>query len=153
MDKAKNLETLKEDYEVIRKKYNLPDFTWMNSEFGIENLQEHKSETLIRQIRYNIMKRITSAVNWFEMFVNPQRAPFFLLSVMSKLTDADKELMQKLYKKNSSIEFEMWVLDSNPYNEKTEAEFVKNTIKQYKEIAVDILKFSQRIEKLYKAKE
>ena len=45
------LEQLKKDYEVIRKKYNLPGFKELNEDFYIEEIAESETDILLRKIR------------------------------------------------------------------------------------------------------
>ena len=48
-----DLKKLKEEYKKIQKKYDLPSFEELNSDFSIEKAADTETEYLIREINQN----------------------------------------------------------------------------------------------------
>ena len=128
-----NLEKLKKEYELLRKKYELPSFKEMNEEFEIEKLQEKETETLTREIRRCLAEKNIAYLRFAEMFMNPQQAPMFFFSIIKGLNGSEKKQLEELYLHLGKLEIENIALDTS-YNEKNDTEFIKKFIKEWKEI-------------------
>lgn len=132
----KQLERLKSDYNALQKKYCLPDFNFLNQNFDIEILAEDESEILLKRIRKNITEKISSGLRALEMFLNPQNAPVFIFKVIKTFSSTDKIIIESLYHKFAEYEIEAFGLE-NSYDEKKEAEFIKNVCADWKETSED----------------
>ncbi len=132
-----NLARLKKEYSLFEKKYQLPKFSELNIEFEIEKLQEHETDLLLREIRRAIGDKTVAFLKFFEVFLNPQAAPLFLLSAIKSLNAHDKIKIEKIYKRIVLIEVQAIALDIE-YEEKKEAEFIKNTYKNWKDMKEDL---------------
>ena len=132
-----NLARLKKEYSLFEKKYQLPKFSELNIEFEIEKLQEHETDLLLREIRRAIGDKTVAFLKFFEVFLNPQAAPLFLLSAIKSLNAHDKIKIEKIYKRIVLIEVQAIALDIE-YEEKKEAEFIKNTYKTWKDMKEDL---------------
>lgn len=132
-----NLAKLKKEYVVFEKKYQLPKFSELNIEFEIEKLQENETDLLLREIRRTISDKTVAFMKFFEIFLNPQAAPLFMLSAIKSLNAADKIKIEKIYNKIVAIEIHAITLDVE-YDERKEAEFIKNTYKNWKEMKEDL---------------
>lgn len=132
-----NLAKLKKEYSLFEKKYQLPKFSELNIEFEIEKLQERETDLLLREIRRTISDKTVAFLKFFEVFLNPQAAPLFLLSAIKSLNAHDKIKIEKIYKKIVLIEVQAISLDIE-YEEKKEAEFIKNTYKNWKDMKEDL---------------
>lgn len=132
-----NLTKLKKEYSLFEKKYQLPKFSELNIEFEIEKLQERETDLLLREIRRTISDKTVAFLKFFEVFLNPQAAPLFLLSAIKSLNAHDRIKIEKIYKKIVLIEVQAISLDIE-YEEKKEAEFIKNTYKNWKDMKEDL---------------
>ena len=145
-DNKKNLETLKQEYKKIQKKYELPEFDSLNEEFYIEKVAEIETDFLLREIRKMVSDKLVNYLKFFEMFVNPATAPVFVHSIIKTLDNESKQTIQNIYKKLSKREVELIELDLN-YKEEKEAEFIKSVVEDWKEIKKDLTKVIEFINK------
>lgn len=141
------LENLKKQYESLRKKYSLPEFSKLNQEFEIEKIQERETELLLREIRHSISERIAAFLHFIELFLNPTMAPVFVLSAMKSISENDKELIEKLYRELATIELNSVALDVS-YDEKKEAIFIKDVSRKWQATKPELENFSKLLIKL-----
>lgn len=132
--KAKKLEfgldTLKENYEKLKGKHNLPSFSQLNEEFEIERVADHETDMLLREIRKAITEKAVAFLRFLELVLNPTNAPFFMFAILKNLTASDKKLIEEIYQKLCEFEIKAISLDMG-YNEKAEAEFIKDALKKW----------------------
>ena len=128
---SSNLEDLKKTYEVLKQKYNLPEFYELNKFFDIEEV-EVESDFLLRKIRRVIAERISSYSRFADFVLNPSNAPMFFFKLLKKLDDSDKEMLGNIYELLGKIEIEMISLDLD-YSEVKEADFIKRVSKLFNE--------------------
>ncbi|MEM3405358.1 MAG: hypothetical protein QW117_00040 [Candidatus Pacearchaeota archaeon] len=122
------LENFKEKYEIIRRKYNLPKFSDINKEFEIEKICRKETEFLIRNIRREIIERITHYLRFLEALINPSNAPLLFFALANKLTEKEKKILNDLYSTLSSYLVKSIYLD----NINEEEEDVKLIMEIYK---------------------
>ena len=136
------LDVLKEKYEKLKEKYNLPEFYDLNKLFDIEDI-DADSDFFLRKIRRVIADRIAGYSRFVEVILNPSNAPVFFFNLIKKLELKDKELIKEAYEVLGNLELEMMGLDLD-YSEKKEAEFLKNIVlvfdKTIRPIFLDVLK-------------
>ena len=138
-EKDGDLKKLKESYSFLEKKYNLPEFKFLNENFEIEQISSEDTELLLKRIRKQMTEKISSGLRALEMFLNPQNSPLFIFNILKSFSQSDKELIQELYKKFSWFEIEAFGLE-NSYNEEKEAQFIRDVSKEWKEISYDFNK-------------
>jgi hypothetical protein len=141
--KEKNLPKLKEEYELLKKKYKLPDFTYLNENFEIENILVDDTQLLLKSIRKHITEKLFFTLRTLEMFANPQNAPMFMIKIIKHLSENEKDLTKQLYRKMSYYEIDAFGLESI-YDEKKEADFIIKVSDDWKI-------FSQDLNKIYLA--
>lgn len=134
-----NLEKLREKYELLKKKYGLPEFKFTNDNFEIENIDVKETELLAKMIRKHITEKIFYVLRSLEMFLNPQNAPLFIFDIIKSFSEPEKQLIKALYSKLSQYEIEAFGLEAG-YNEKKEAEFIKKFSEDWKDISEDLNK-------------
>ena len=140
------LEKLKKQYEILRKKYSLPSFQELNEDFDIEKLQDKETDILSREVRRVMVERNLSYLRFIEMFLNPTNAPVFFLALVKTMDVKDKAALNEIYLKLGKFELESIKLD-NEYDEKKDAEFIKNFYKQWQEIKQGFGKLMENLEK------
>lgn len=144
------LEKLKKDYEKLQKKYKLPGFQLLNEEFEIERIAEHETDMLLREIRKAITEKVIAFLRFLELIINPSAAPFFLLSIIKYFSASDKKLVEEIYKKMCEFEIKAISLDMK-YNEKAEAEFIKDAYKKWQSLHDEFEEMSKAIDKAWNA--
>ncbi|MFZ5954802.1 MAG: hypothetical protein ACOYT4_00060 [Nanoarchaeota archaeon] len=146
--KLNELEKLKKDYEEIRKKYSLPEFKKLAEEFDIEKISERDSSFLLRDIRRTMGEKLSAYLHLFEIFLNPANPPMFIYSMLKNLSDSEKQKIKQLYKTISKFEIAIMKLDTI-YNEKEEAEFIKNTFAEWNGFKKEIFSILNECEKKF----
>jgi len=134
-----SLEELKNNYEILRKKYALPEFKQLNEEFDIEKVAENETECLLREIRKAIMDKAIAYLRFIEMLLNPTNAPLFFLALIKGLSVDDRKILEKLYDKIGHFEIDVIELDCQ-YSEEDEAGFIKKATKEWKIISDNMIK-------------
>ncbi len=151
MAEESEIKKLEKKYEKIRKKYSLPSFKDMNEDFDIEKLQEKETTLLIREIRRAVMEKNNGYLRFCEMFMNPSHAPLFFLGLAKNFDGNEKNLVKQVYLKLGKFEIKSIELD-NKYEEKKEAEFIRNFCKEWEEIKDNFGKIINSLEDSWERK-
>lgn len=138
---GKSLTDFKRDYEVLRKKYSLPDYVFMNQNFEIELLSDIETDLLVKRIRKQVNDRVSAGLRTMEIFMNPQNAPLFILNALRGFNSAEKDIINVLYKKFAQFELEAFSLE-NKYDEKKEGEFIKNICAEWENLTKEMEKLT-----------
>jgi len=131
------LNNVKKQYEPLKKKYKLPEFSKLNEEFEIEKVQEKETDFLLREIRRAISEKIAAFLRFFELYVNPQAAPVFVLVSLKNLAAKEKEIIEKAYKELVALELAAVSLDIS-YNEPREAQAILRVFKKWQELKPEL---------------
>ncbi|MBI5149112.1 hypothetical protein HZA33_05520 [Candidatus Pacearchaeota archaeon] len=144
------LEKLKQDYVKLKSKYRLPEFDKLNRDFEVEKVSERETDYLLRELRKVIAEKEIAVLRFLEMLLNPSNAPFFIFTVIKNLSASDKKVIEKIYSAICEFEISAVALDLI-YDEKKEAEFIKNAVKKWDSMQDDLEEFSDLIYRAYKA--
>ncbi len=140
-----SLEKLKKEYEILKLKYNLPEFSGLNKMFDIEEI-ESETDYLLRKIRRAMSEKSSGYLRFAETILNPSNAPMFFFKLVKKLDSEDKEFLTKVYDILGNIEIEIISLELD-YNEEREAQFIKKTFNIFnKEIKDRLLEIVKKLE-------
>lgn len=134
--KKQTLEDLKKDYVKYQKKYKLPSFQQLNEDFSIERIVEVETDYLLREIRKTISDKLFNYLRFVEGILNPVNAPMFVFSIIKALTENEKQIFSEMYKKLAKMEIQLFEIDIS-YDEKKEADFIKQSYKLWQEIKKD----------------
>ena len=105
------LEELKEKYQIIQKKYSLPEFDKLNEDFHIEKVAEHESDYLIREVRRFVAEKILNYLRFVETILHPVNASMFVFSFIKTLSSEEKNILSDVYKKLAKREVQLIGLD------------------------------------------
>lgn len=130
-EEQEGLEKLKEDFEKLKVKHDLPSFYDLNKFFDIEEIS-HETEFLLRKIRRTISEKISNYLRFIEIIINPSNAPVFFFKLVKKLDKKDQEILSEIYGSIGNLEIEIISLDLD-YSEEKEAEFIKKIFKLFNE--------------------
>ena len=146
------LNEIKKSYEPLRRKYKLPEFSELNKEFEIEKTQEHETEFILREIRKDVGEKVGAFLRFLETILNPVMGPIFILNSIKNLNNKDKDLIKENYEILVDLEIKAISLDVD-YNEKAEAEFIKEAYKKWQDIKPDIKEIIDSLRKAQETKE
>lgn len=142
-----SLDELKNQYEPLRKKYGLPVFEKLNEDFDIEKAQDKETNYLLREFRREVTDKVAAFLRFFELFLNPQAAPLFVLGMLKNLSLHEKDIIMKIYKELVALEIEAVNLDIK-YSEKTEAEFIKYSFKRWQILKPELEKIGNGLKRM-----
>lgn len=137
--KSNPLNELISKYNILKVKYNLPEFSKLNELFDIEEINP-ETQLLLKKIRENIEEKISEYTRFIEVILNPSNATIFFFKILKKLDSSDRESLSLIYERLSKFELKTISLDIK-YKEESEAEFIKETYNIFnKEMKEDLLK-------------
>ncbi len=139
-----DLEELKKNYIPLQKKYRLPEFNVLNKDFDVEKAQDKETQFLLREFRREVTDKIAAFLRFFELFLNPQSAPLFVLSISKNLSLHEKEIIAKIYKELVAMEIEAVNLDIT-YSESEEAKFIRETFLKWQELKPEVERIGQAL--------
>lgn len=87
---------IKESYEKLRKKHNLPDFDKINNEFEIGTLE--KDDFLIRAVRRRMAEKLSHFAKFLEDLLSPDTS-FASMNECRDITDAEKQNIFEMFQK------------------------------------------------------
>ncbi len=140
------LTKLKEDYEKLRKRHNLPSFKELNEDFQIEKAAETETEILVREVRRFVGDKLMNYMRFIESLLNPVNVPMFVFSIIKLIDAEEKKRLSEIYKKLMKKEVKFIELDLE-FNEEKEAQFIKDSYEFWQEMKKDMLKVMDKINK------
>ena len=117
------IKELKNSYDLLAKKYKLPDFKEVNENFEIEK-RDKESDILLKAIRKTAMEKIINSLGFLEMLLNPMNVPRMYMNYVRSITTEDKKDIDKIYDSFSALSLEALGVEID-YSEKGEAELIK----------------------------
>jgi len=129
----KTVKDLEIEYAKIEKKFQLPEMEKLIEDFDVDKILEKNGGILIRDIRRVINDKLSAYLHLFETLMNPASPPLFVLTFMKNLTEDNKKSIKEIYKNLSKMQLTNMKLDT-VFNEKAEAEFIKNSFKDWQQM-------------------
>ena len=139
------LEKFKKEYVILQKKYSLPKFEELAEDFDIEKAVYRETSFVLRDIRRLIAERFGGYLSLFETLVNPSAPSVFIFSILKNLSSEETKDIKETYDTLAKIQIRMAKIDVI-YSEKKEAEFIKNSYKEWEELKPKIFKLFEKIE-------
>ena len=122
------------EYEVLRKKYSLPNLKELEQDFGFEEIEEQKY--LLRAIVNKIIDTIETHAKLLEEIINPE-ASISNMNEASSFNEEEKPLILKNYKKLLFYHRSHMQINLN-YDEKSFADFLNTFYEDWHKIKVDL---------------
>ncbi len=144
MDEDKCLDNLKKNFEILRKKYSLPEFEKLNQNFSIERIAQYETELLLKEIKRFMGDKFSNYIKSVEAMLQPSNAPMFIFSIFKTFNEEQKKNLSEIYKKLAEIEVNLFELDID-FNEEKDAEFIKNSFEEWTKIKKDLLNFIEYV--------
>ncbi len=142
------LKELKQKYNLVSRKYELPEFDELAEDFDIEKIAEKETSFLLREVRRAINEKIVAYLHLFETFMNPSSAPMFIFSILKNIREEEREKIKEIYQSLAKLQIKVMQLDTI-YSEENEAEFIKEAFNNWqiqKKQAHDILEKLDKFE-------
>ncbi len=143
--RKKEMEEIKAEYEVLVKKYSLPDFQKLREDFDIDKVLDKDEEFLLRSIRRTITDKFSGYLSLFETLINPSGPPVFVFTFLKGLNAEDNKNVKEVYKKLTRFQLSSMKLDTI-YSEKAEAESVKSYFESWQNLKKIIYALTERFE-------
>jgi len=134
---------IKEKYEKLVKKHDLPSFEEINNDFDITKI-DSDSETLIRDVRKAITAKFSSILSFVEVLLNPTSGSMFYMFLVKGVNGEEKEILNNLFAKIGAMDIEAITLDI-VYSEEKEAEFIKSSFEDWRRIQKDLMKVVDKL--------
>ncbi len=135
-EKKGDLEKLKKEYETLKKKYGLPEFSKLVEDFYVERAAETETDYSIREIRRFMADKFFNYLRAVEALLNPSNVPMYVFSMVKSLSSDDKKKLSEIYTGLAKIEIEIMELDLH-YSEEEEANFIKTSYAKWQKIKKD----------------
>ena len=145
-DKKGDLNKLKKDYEALRAKYGLPEYSRLVEDFNIERASDVETDYTIREIRKFMADKIFNYLRSVEALLNPSNVPMYVFSMVKTIGADDKKKLSDIYKELAKMEIKIMQLDLN-FSEKMEADFIKESFNLWQSIKKDLLEITNKITK------
>ena len=136
---------IEQEYNELKQKHNLPEFTALAEDFDIEKTQDKETSFLLREIRRAINEKITAYIHLFENLINPNAPPMFIFSILRNVSTKDKDKIKEIYKILSKTQIEIIKLDTI-YNETSEVKFINDIFNTWQELKPEIHKLIENFE-------
>lgn len=152
-DKRKDLENLKKEYEILKAKYGLPEYSKLVEDFNsVERASDSETDYPIREIRRFVSDKILNFHRFIEALLNPMNVPMHIFSMIKTLGADEKKKLSEIYSEIAKIEISVMELDLE-FSEKKEAEFIKNTFNIWQKIKKDFWQILEVVKKKWDSKE
>ena len=137
---------VKEAYEKLKKKHNLPDYGIVNNELEISSFES--ADFLLRKIRRKIIEKIDDVSMTISGILQPAAESIADMHECRFFDDDDKKKLVEAYKdmmifKRQSTEAELLADD------KKDAEFVNSFFKEWDGIKKSIIPFIEKAKKCW----
>lgn len=146
MDDEKKLENLKKEYSSLRKQYNLPEFKDLNQVFHVEKAADSITDIPLREVRRYVADKIVNYMRFVENLLNPVNVPMFIYSIVKMIDSKDKETLSQIYKDLVKLQLKLVKLDLE-FDEKKEADFIKESYKLWSKVSKDFFKIIDKVDK------
>jgi hypothetical protein len=133
---------IKETYEKLKKKFNLPDYEEVNNELEISSVESE--DFLLRQIRKKISERIETITTELGSILQPSAESLTDMHECRFFDDKEKKKMIETYKKlmiisRTGLEAEIGCDD------RKDADMINNFFKEWKSLKKDVLAFMKKM--------
>jgi len=128
-------------FDPLKKKYSLPDFSLLDSEFDLYTIEYECY--FLRSIRHKMVERIESVTKMFDQVLHPE-AGFSAYREANIFTDKDREDIINLYRRLMYFHRLSTELDFNS-SEAADAKFINDFMKEWPVLKKQILAYVVRM--------
>ncbi|MEK6792326.1 MAG: hypothetical protein AABX96_01340 [Nanoarchaeota archaeon] len=139
---------LKNNYNLLQKKYSLPLFDEMNSAFEIGRIKKD-SGVLLKDIRRIIVDKFAYYLKLIETMINPSQAPPMFMMLLKEVTVEDRKVIDLVFSSFMEVELISYKLDVIS-SDKDEVEFILKAFGVWNEKRSELIKVLQVLERNWK---
>jgi len=136
-----------QQYEVLRKKYNLPDFGALDAEFEISLIEEETF--LAKQIGKKIRERLELTIDIVEHILQPDTNSYAEMYECKFFTGSEKDALLAIFKHIMHSYRELMGLELLN-DEKASAQFIKEFVAEWPQIKKSLLPFVEKLKLVWK---
>lgn len=136
---------IKEEYDKLGKKYDLPSYEELDDEFELlyfQNILEIKYP--LRFVRRRIVDKVSGFVNFFQGVISPTPGNLISMEESGFLSKEDKDEVVKMIKIMVVMERESLLLDIN-HDEMSDAEFIKKGYSKWKNLKLKVEEYAKKM--------
>lgn len=133
---------VKGDYEKLQKKYRLPDYEYINSDFEISSIEQKKF--LLREIRRKMFNKFDGIKELLELIILPDTNSFSSMYETKLFDEEEKNQIYNIYRTLMMIDRLATIVNLKS-NEKEDAEFILNALEEWKKIKIQLLPFLEKL--------
>lgn len=139
-----------EEYKNIKKsfnnlKYNLPQFEELEENFDLDKLIDRNPKFILQNIRRIMLEKFSSYSQLFEALLNPTSSSRLLHNILRKTNLEQKNKIKEYCDDLIKYQFDSIKLETI-YDEKKEAEFLKESFTFWMNLKKDIMKLFNSID-------
>ncbi|MGC8929060.1 MAG: hypothetical protein ACP5OZ_00840 [Candidatus Woesearchaeota archaeon] len=139
--------SIKENYEKIKEKYNLPEFEELDKYFDINEIdlkdKEVNNKKILKNIRENILLKIELLIDFFSSVIYFDSESYSIYEA-GNFSKKEKNEMFKIFKNLMYIKRSGFKL-SIETNEEKDAEFIKMSFERYLSIKDQMIELIDKI--------
>ncbi|MGB9749184.1 MAG: hypothetical protein ACP5H9_01115 [Candidatus Woesearchaeota archaeon] len=139
--------SIKENYEKIKEKYNLPEFEELDKYFDINEIdlkdKEVNNKKILKNIRENILLKIELLIDFFSSVIYFDSESYSVYEA-GNFSKKEKNEMFKIFKNLMYIKRSGFKL-SIETNEEKDAEFIKMSFERYLSIKDQMIELIDKI--------
>ena len=139
--------TIRDDYTVAQKKYNLPSFNDIDKEFEIAAIETPGN--ILREVRHRVQDRLEFGVSILDNVCQPDPNNMRSMMESSFFNDSEKTKAFALSQKIATL----WrsLTEAELINdEKSDAEFIKLVFKEWQAMKAPLLEFVRKMRDSWK---
>ena len=133
---------VKEIYEKIKEKFNLPDYEEVNKELEISSIETE--EFLLREIRKKIVDRVDVVISEISTILQPSAESLTSMQECRFFDDKDKKKMIEIYKKLMMISRQALEAEIS-HEDQDDANLITEFFKEWKLMREDLLSFMKTV--------
>ena len=136
---------VKPEYEKLVKKYGLPRYDSLNSEFELLYINEIAEVSyVLRFVRRRINDKIAWACNMIQSLLQPNPGSLINLQESNFLNGDDKKKMSTILKDLMQHERTSLLLDLDN-NEKADAEYIKTSFNKWLKVKPELISITKKL--------
>ena len=118
------ISNLKNNYEVLVKRYKLPLFKELNENFEVDKIDKD-TECLLRLLRKVMMEKIVNSLGFLEILLNPVNTPRLYANYARSMSIEDRKELERIYSVLGELSINSLDLEID-YSEKKEADMINS---------------------------
>ena len=144
------MQSLKEDYDKLRKKHSLPSYEEINNEFELlyfGNILEISFP--LKFVRRRMIDKVNSFIGLLQNILYPNPSSLINMEEHKSFSEEEKKELSALIQELMALA-RMSTLLELENDEKRDADFIKTTFTRWKQLTKKLLPFVQKLVEIWK---